>query len=135
MFGGLELFYDNFPNKSLLDKIDVFIKNKDDDSYSSLISEMEKSIFLLPLLSNKGDISGFPLISFNNKNFACIFSSMEEFTKWYKDYELNFMFYSIDEMCSLISKKENDIIDGFIVDPNGLNMVFDEEIIKKRVIK
>ena len=63
-----------------------------------------------------------------------MFSNMDEFSKWYKDYELNFMFYSIKEISKIILSKENDIIDGFIIDPYGINMVFDRELIEKRNI-
>lgn len=58
---------------------------------------------------------------------------MDEFNKWYKDYKLNFMFYTINDICTLINDKNNEFIDGFIIDPYGLNMVFDKNLIKKRI--
>ena len=48
------------------------------------------------------------------------------------NYELNFLFYSINEVCRIIIDENNDCIDGFIIDPCGLNMIFDKELIKKR---
>ena len=134
MFGGIELFEDNFPNKKLIQLIKEFKLLNTDEVYNNLISEMENSVFLMPLLSTNNNISGFALIKYNNKKYACMFSNMDEFSKWYKDYELNFMFYSIKEISKIILSKENDIIDGFIIDPYGINMVFDRELIEKRNI-
>ena len=134
MFGGIELFEDNFPNKKLIQLIKEFKLLNTDEVYNNLISEMENSIFLMPLLSTNNNISGFALIEYNNKKYACMFSNMDEFSKWYKDYELNFMFYSIKEISKIILSKENDIIDGFIIDPYGINMIFDRELIEKRNI-
>ena len=42
------------------------------------------------------------------------------------------MFYSINEICSIINDEENTYIDGFIIDPYGLNMIFDKNLIKMR---
>ena len=134
MFGGIELFEDNFPNKKLIQLIKEFKLLNTDEVYNNLISEMENSVFLMPLLSTNNNISGFALIEYNNKKYACMFSNMDEFSKWYKDYELNFMFYSIKEISKIILSKENDIIDSFIIDPYGINMVFDRELIEKRNI-
>ena len=134
MFGGIELFEDNFPNKKLIQLIKEFKLLNTDEVYNNLISEMENSVFLMPLRSTNNNISGFSLIEYNNKKYACMFSNMDEFSKWYKDYELNFMFYSIKEISKIILSKENDIIDGFIIDPYGINMVFDRELIEKRNI-
>ena len=134
MFGGIELFEDNFPNKKLIQLIKEFKLLNTDEVYNNLISEMENSVFLMPLLSTNNNISGFALIEYNNKKYACMFSNMDEFSKWYKDYELNFMFYSIKEISKIILSKENDIIDCFIIDPYGINMVFDRELIEKRNI-
>lgn len=134
MFSGIELFEDNFPNKKLIQLIKEFKLLNTDEVYNNLISEMENSVFLMPLLSTNNNISGFALIEYNNKKYACMLSNMDEFSKWYKDYELNFMFYSIKEISKIILSKENDIIDGFIIDPYGINMVFDRELIEKRNI-
>ena len=134
MFGGIELFEDNFPNKKLIQLIKEFKLLNTDEVYNNLISEMENSVFLMLLFFTNNNILGFVLIEYNNKKYACMFSNMDEFSKWYKDYELNFMFYSIKEISKIILSKENDIIDGFIIDPYGINMVFDRELIEKRNI-
>ena len=110
MFSGIELFEDNFPNKKLIQLIKEFKLLNTDEVYNNLISEMENSVFLMPLLSTNNNISGFALIEYNNKKYACMFSNMDEFSKWYKDYELNFMFYSIKEISKIILSKENDIL-------------------------
>lgn len=133
MFTGLEMFEENFPNKILQEKINNFNINNNDNTYKELIKELEQSIFLFPILSNNTDITGFILNKIDNQKYISIFSNMDEFNKWYKDYELNFMFYSINEICTLINDKENQYIDGFIIDPYGLNMIFNKELIKMRI--
>lgn len=132
MFAGLELLEDNFPNKLLKEKIDLFHKNNNEENYQELIKELERSIFLFPILSETNNITGFVLNKVNNNNYISVFSNMDEFDKWYKDYQLNFMFYSINEICSIINDDENTYIDGFIIDPYGLNMIFDKNLIKMR---
>ena len=134
MFTGLEMFEENFPNKILQEKINNFNINNNDNTYKELIKELEQSIFLFPILSNNTDITGFILNEIDNQKYISIFSNMDEFNKWYKDYELNFMFYTIKEISKIILSKENDIIDGFIIDPYGINMIFDRELIEKRNI-
>ena len=62
MFGGIELFEDNFPNKKLIQLIKEFKLLNTDEVYNNLISEMENSVFLMPLLSTNNNISGFALI-------------------------------------------------------------------------
>lgn len=133
MFTGLEMFEENFPNKILQEKINNFNINNNDNTYKELIKELEQSIFLFPILSKNTDITGFILNEIDNQKYISIFSNMDEFNKWYKDYELNFMFYSINEICTLINDKENQYIDGFIIDPYGLNMIFNKELIKMRI--
>lgn len=133
MFTGLEMFEENFPNKILQEKINNFNINNNDNTYKELIKELEQSIFLFPILSNNTDITGFILNEIDNQKYISIFSNMDEFNKWYKNYELNFMFYSINEICTLINDKENQYIDGFIIDPYGLNMIFNKELIKMRI--
>ena len=133
MFTGLEMFEENFPNKILQEKINNFNINNNDNTYKELIKELEQSIFLFPILSKNTDITGFILNEIDNQKYISIFSNMDEFNKWHKDYELNFMFYSINEICTLINDKENQYIDGFIIDPYGLNMIFNKELIKMRI--
>ena len=53
MFSGIELFEDNFPNKKLIQLIKEFKLLNTDEVYNNLISEMENSVFLMPLLSTK----------------------------------------------------------------------------------
>ena len=132
MFKGLELLQENFPNKILEEKIASFQKEENDENYKKVIKELEKSTFLFPVLSKNSNIEGFLLSEIDNNKYISIFSNMEEFNKWYKDYELNFLFYSINEICNIINNEENDIIDGFIIDPYGLNMIFDKNLIKRR---
>ena len=132
MFTGLELLQDNFPNKELEEKIRKFRRRNNDKNYKELIIELEKSAFLFPVLSKDYNIEGFVLNQVKDKRYVSIFSSMTEFNKWYQDYELNFLFYSINEVCRIIIDENNDWIDGFIIDPCGLNMIFDKELIKKR---
>jgi hypothetical protein len=132
MFTGLELLQDNFPNKELEEKIRKFRRRNNDKNYKELIIELEKSAFLFPVLSKDYNIEGFVLNQVKDKRYVSIFSSMIEFNKWYQDYELNFLFYSINEVCRIIIDENNDCIDGFIIDPCGLNMIFDKELIKKR---
>lgn len=133
MFTGLEMFEENFPNIILEDKIKKFNSVNDDETYKDLINELEKSIFLFPILSHNNNIEGFVLNEIENKKYISIFSNIDEFNKWYKDYELNFMFYSINEICRLINDKQNEYIDGFIIDPYGLNMIFNKDLIKLRI--
>ncbi|MEG0137943.1 MAG: SseB family protein [Bacilli bacterium] len=125
MFDGLTLFEDNFPNK----KIKEMQKT---NNYKGLLIELEKSNFLLPINSIEKEIKDLPLITDGNLKFVPCFTSIEEFEKWGKKNQLNFIFKSIKEMCIMLIDEK---IEGFVIDPFGLNFKINKEIMYKRLNK
>ena len=133
MFDGLLLLEKNFPNKNLKELINNFKKDDSEENYIKLIKEMELSIFLVPMLSKKNNINGFILNEINDEKCLSIFSNIEEFEKWNKNYDLNFFFYNINDIVKILKKEDNEYIDGLIIDPYGLNIVLTKELISKRI--
>ncbi|MEG2831345.1 MAG: SseB family protein [Bacilli bacterium] len=102
------------------------------NNYKGLLIELEKSNFLLPINSIEKEIKDLPLITDGNLKFVPCFTSIEEFEKWGKKNQLNFIFKSIKEMCIMLIDEK---IEGFVIDPFGLNFKINKEIMYKRLNK
>ena len=124
----------DFPNEEAKKKIKKYMKYNSEKNYIELLTELEKSTYLLPLNSDNNEINGFVILKIDNKNNIIIFTNIEEFEKIKYSGETNFEFLKLHELSKIILDKHNNFIDGLIIDPKGINIKITREMLKERII-
>jgi len=129
-------------NKKLLELIEKMKELKTPESQNEVISAVIKAKFLCPVVLQNAPKGGgkvqitkdtkiqFSIIKTNDsRNFLLAFTSDEQVNKWQKEKTQQSLIYTFSDYAKLIL--DNDGIDGFIIDPKGVNLVFTEDMIRQ----
>ncbi|MBE6507916.1 MAG: SseB family protein [Methanobrevibacter sp.] len=107
-------------HKHLKRQFDIFERTEDIDD---LIGELLFSTLLLPVYMD-GKALTFPILSFNDKNYAPVFTDVHEYNKCNADEGFTLMPNEFDFYMDLIDSK----IDGIIIDVEGERFPITKEI-------
>ena len=129
-------------NKGLVELIEKMKEEKTQELQNKVVSEVLKSRFLCPVVipdaphgNGKIQITKDTKIQFSiikttdDKNFLIAFTSDEEVHKWQKEQTQQSIIYTFEDYAKIVVG--NDHLDGFIIDPHGVNLVFTQNLIEQ----
>lgn len=128
-------------NNELVNSIKEMKETKSDESQIKVITGIRKAKFLCPVViedvpsgSQKINITKdtkvqFSIIKANDgKNYLLAFTSEQEIHKWQATQKQQTLIYTFEDYSHIILN--NPLIDGFVIDPKGENLVLSEDTIK-----
>lgn len=129
-------------NKELVELIQKMKEEKTQELQNQVIMNVLKSKFLCPVVipnaphgNGKIQITKDTKIQFSiikttdEKSFLLAFTADEEVHKWQKEQTQQSIIYTFEDYAKIVCG--NDHLDGFILDPYGVNLVFTEDLIKQ----
>ncbi len=127
-------------NNELVNSIKEMKETKTDESQIKVITGIRKAKFLCPVIIEDAPVGGgkinitkdskvqFSIIKANDgKNYLLAFTSEPEIHKWQTTQKQQTLIYTFEDYAHIILN--NPLINGFVIDPKGENLVLSEETI------
>lgn len=117
-------------NENLIKAIKIWRDKKDGESFSKVIEEMKKTKFNFPVKEMNEMLMYATIRNSKGEKLLLAFTSLEEFHKWNKDKDVLLKRYMFEDYAKILLDS-NNVDSGFVIDPFGVNLVFDKRAINE----
>ena len=116
-------------NNELLGLINEWRNQNNSENFRKVVEQIKNASFYCPIKEEQ-DGSKMIAITKNVKGDSLLFAftSKEEAEKWNKDSTIGYEVHNFDQYANLLLMESNKNL-GFVIDPYGVNLALDKNII------